>query len=279
MGADFLEQDLLATSDGELVVLHDPILDDVSDVALRYPGRARDDGHYYVVDFTRAELGEINLAERRTAGSSARRFPGRFAARLPGLRVLSFAEEIHLVAELNRTTGRQVGLYPEIKVPEWHQQAGIDITALVHEALEQSCAGFDAPIFVQSFDGSALQRLVTEFQAQWPLIRLLDKEAAGQLLADPASLSRIEAYATGIGLPYQSLLDVEQGSLRPSKLAERLGESGLLVHPYTLRRDEPTPAGTEYSAVLRFLIHELGVDAVFCDYPDDAIAIRCCNAA
>ncbi len=44
MGADFLEQDIVATADDELVVLHDVYLDRVTDVATRYPGRHRNDG-------------------------------------------------------------------------------------------------------------------------------------------------------------------------------------------------------------------------------------------
>ncbi len=40
MGADYLEQDIVATRDGELVVLHDETLDEVSDVADRFSGRA-----------------------------------------------------------------------------------------------------------------------------------------------------------------------------------------------------------------------------------------------
>ncbi len=42
-GADFLEQDLVMTKDNELVVLHDHYLDRVTDVAERFPNRARKD--------------------------------------------------------------------------------------------------------------------------------------------------------------------------------------------------------------------------------------------
>lgn len=40
-GADYLEQDLVMTKDDRLVVLHDHYLDRVTDVAERFPQRAR----------------------------------------------------------------------------------------------------------------------------------------------------------------------------------------------------------------------------------------------
>lgn len=45
-GADYLEQDLVMTKDDQLVVLHDHYLDRVTDVAERFPDRARKDGRY-----------------------------------------------------------------------------------------------------------------------------------------------------------------------------------------------------------------------------------------
>ena len=51
MGADYLEQDVVASRDDELIVLHDIHLDRVTDVADRFPGRERDDGRFYVRDF------------------------------------------------------------------------------------------------------------------------------------------------------------------------------------------------------------------------------------
>src|SRR5690554_7145662 len=64
-GADYLEQDVVATRDDELVVLHDVHLDHVTDVARRYPGRRRRDGHWYARDFTLAELRTLEVHERR----------------------------------------------------------------------------------------------------------------------------------------------------------------------------------------------------------------------
>lgn len=62
-GADYLEQDLVMTKDNELVVLHDHYLDRVTDVADRYPDRARKDGRYYAIDFTLEEIKGLKFTE------------------------------------------------------------------------------------------------------------------------------------------------------------------------------------------------------------------------
>jgi glycerophosphoryl diester phosphodiesterase len=280
LGADFIEQDLVATRDGALVVLHDLYLEDVSDVAAEFPGRQRADGHYYVVDFMLAELERLSLMERRQPGKASPRFPGRFPYALPAFRVQGFEDEIRLISGLNATTGRRVGIYPEIKSPAWHAtQAGIDLTDLVYAALERTREIISGPVFVQSFDGAALRRLKDELGASWPLVRLLDRNGAEALVDDSESIAAIRAHAIAVGLPYETLIESGDGRLEATKLARTLNDAGLLLHPYTLRRDVAPPAGLDYSEILHFLIRELEVDAIFCDHPDDAIAIRDGSAA
>lgn len=65
-GADFLEQDLVMTKDDKLVVLHDHYLDRVTDVADRFPDRARKDGRYYAIDFTLDEIKSLKFTEGLT---------------------------------------------------------------------------------------------------------------------------------------------------------------------------------------------------------------------
>lgn len=51
------------TKDDHLVVLHDHYLDRVTDVADRFPDRARKDGRYYAIDFTLDEIKSLKFTE------------------------------------------------------------------------------------------------------------------------------------------------------------------------------------------------------------------------
>lgn len=51
------------TKDDHLVVLHDHYLDRVTDVAERFPDRARKDGRYYAIDFTLDEIKSLKFTE------------------------------------------------------------------------------------------------------------------------------------------------------------------------------------------------------------------------
>ena len=76
MGVDAIEQDVVLTRDGELIVLHDLYLDNVSDVAERYPNRSRKDARHYAIDFDLDEIRTLRIHERTDANADPA-FPGR----------------------------------------------------------------------------------------------------------------------------------------------------------------------------------------------------------
>ena len=55
LGPDFIEQDVIMSKDNVLMIMHDPVLDTTTDVAKKFPDRARPDGSFYAVDFTYPE--------------------------------------------------------------------------------------------------------------------------------------------------------------------------------------------------------------------------------
>src|SRR4051812_7315360 len=115
LGADFLEQDIVLTKDNVPIVLHDIWLDTVTDVAARFPERKRTDGRYYAIDFTLAEVKQLRVTERVDPKKGVPVFGKRFPAGKSSFQISSLEEELQLIQGLNRSTGRAVGIYPELK--------------------------------------------------------------------------------------------------------------------------------------------------------------------
>ena len=261
MGADFLEQDVVATRDGELIVFHDLHLDDLSDVAMRFPGRARADGRHYCVDFDLAEIRQLAVGERRRAGSSQLRYPGRFPAAAGSFSISTLDEEVRFIHGLNHSTGRCVGLYPEVKSPAWHHEHGIDLAEKMLACLSRH--GYSGPgdaAIVQCFDAGELQRIRTRLGCRLRLVQLLEGEGA---LPSDTELAAIRSYADGIGPGL--------GLVLGTGLVDAAHRAGLQIHPYTLRADALPSGFSSFEELLRALCMPEAVDALFTDFPDRAI--------
>lgn len=278
-GADYIEQDIVMTKDDQLVVLHDRHLDTVTNVADVYPERSRDDGRFYVIDFTLDEIRQLSVFERFELhdGDSVPVFEGRFPYGLSTFRVHTFAEEIELIQGLNTSTGLSVGLYPEIKSPEFHRDEGKDIASAVLDTLKNY--GYEQKtdkVFLQCFDPYELQRihdeLMPERQMAVRLVQLISTSAKYESLLNAEGMKRVATFADGIG-PSLFLLvrdDSTRTSLHPSGLVEQAHAAGLQVHPYTFRREpeQIPPFAKDYDDLLRIFFDEVGVDGVFTDFPD-----------
>jgi glycerophosphoryl diester phosphodiesterase len=275
MGADFLEQDIVATADDELVVLHDIHLDRVTDVGARFPSRRRDDGRHYVRDFSLAELRTLNVHERRHADGSAV-FPKRFPTTRGRFRIVTFDEELDMIEGLRQSSGRPAGIYPEIKSPAWHRSEGVDITLLVLRALERHGYGERAdPVYLQCFDPTELLRARREFDCDLKLVQLIEEGSeAGtdeyRRMTTAEGLRDVAAYADGIGPSLgqlYSLADID-GHPVSTGLVTAAHAAGLVVHPYTFRADVPTSGFATFDETVNWFAGTLRVDGFFTDFPD-----------
>jgi glycerophosphoryl diester phosphodiesterase len=273
--ADFIEQDVVLTKDDIPVVLHDVHLDAVCDVADRFPERRRDDGRFYALDFTLAELRTLRFSERRDPRTGRQVFPGRFPAGTGSFRVATLAEELEFLAGLDRSTGRRTGIYPEIKQPAWHRREGHDISPLVLAELRgHGFATKDDPCFLQCFDADEVQRLRRELGWEGRLVQLVGDAPAGAagaadpLLADGV-LAGLAATVDGIGPPLDRVVGADG---RPTGLVAAAHRAGLMVHAYTFRRDKLPAFATDPDMALRILFDEAGIDGLFSDFPDICVA-------
>jgi glycerophosphoryl diester phosphodiesterase len=281
MGANYIEQDVVLTRDGVAIVLHDIQLDCTTDVALRFPDRARNDGRYYALDFDLAEIQQLRVHERTSPPGDKQKaavYPQRFPANPALFQVPTLAEEIDLLAGLDRSRDRLTGLYIELKSPNWHRREGQDLTAAVLQVLEQT--GYwnrPSQVYLQCFDDQTLQQLQQQMKTPLPMIQLLADNSWGEdsavdyeFLRTPEGLAYVASYAQGIGphLQHIYLGRDESGEARLSDLVTAAHAQGLQVHPYTFRRDE-LPAGIEsFAQLLDIFVREAGVDGLFTDFPD-----------
>jgi len=276
-GAHFIEQDLVMTKDDQVVVLHDHHLDTVTNVRDVFPERARADGRYYAIDFTLAELRQLAVTERfrQSDGVKTAVFEQRFPLEKSSFRINTFAEEIELIQGLNRSTGRSVGIYPEIKSPAFHRGEGKDISTEVLKLLRTY--GYDEQprhVFLQCFDPAELQRirgeLLPAMNMTVPLVQLLGTEPAFRAALTPDGMKMVASYADGIG-PSMKLIVAPgsvAGNLQITKLVELAHDLGLVVHPYTFRRDLLPAYAEDYGDLLDIFLDDIGVDGVFTDFPD-----------
>jgi glycerophosphoryl diester phosphodiesterase len=262
------------------MVLHDVQIDTVTDVAQVFPGRARADGRFYAIDFTLDELKTLTVMERADrTGEQA--FPGRFPRGAASFQIPTLAEEIELIQGLNLSTGREAGIYPEIKAPAWHRAQGQDISKVVLGVLaDYGYADPDDLVFVQCFDWNETRRIRNELGWRGRLVQLLGEnswhEAPGvdyDALRTKEGLAEIAKIADGIGPWMRHVVSgVDADGPIITDLVANAHAQGLVVHPYTLRADALPDYAASLEDALRIFLVDAGVDGVFTDFPDRAVA-------
>lgn len=255
-GADYVEQDLQVTKDGQLVCLHDLTLERTTNVEEVFPTRFREDvsedqrpgspatKHWYVSDFTLAEIKQLD------AGSW-------FNEKFKGAKVPTWQEAVDLVRG-------KAGLYPETKAPEVYGKRGFDmekvlLDSLRRNKLERPGADPKTPIIIQSFSAASLKKMRFELKTKLPLVFLINADPQKQWLT-AEGMKKIKEFADGIG-PAKGLVSAEP------KIVEWAHTAGLTVTPYTFR-SSTTGSFKDVREEMRHFLFTLGVDAVFTDNPD-----------
>ena len=281
MGADYLEQDVVATRDDQLVVLHDIHLDRVTDVAERFPDRHRSDKRYYARDFDLDEIQTLRAWERLNNQLSGAEFPSRYPAKSGKFTIPSFEDELEMIAGLNGASGRNVGIYPEIKRPAWHRQNGFDLSSKLLEVLDRFGYREASDLaFVQCFDAKEVARLRNELECNLPLIQLIgnnswqESDTDYDQLRSEKGMMEVAKSADGIGPGLWHLYTLAEIDGQPisTGLVSLAHSLDLAVHPYTFRADRMPPGFETFEAAIRWFADSLAIDGLFTDFPDRALA-------
>jgi glycerophosphoryl diester phosphodiesterase len=302
LGADFIEPDLVSSKDGVLIARHEPNLKDTTDIATRpefakYERTEKIDGHdekgWFASDLTLAQIKTLRAKQPRADRNPA--FDGQFE-------IPTFEEILQLREKLSKQYNREIGIYPETKHPSWHAEKGLGfeeklVTMLDKHGLNRA----DAPVFIQSFELTNLKALKAMTNVKkvylidgddvspdgsvvtirpYDFVKQGDVRTYADMLSD-ANLKEIAQVAQGIGpwKVYIASYKTEDGKttrLPANNLIARAHAAGLTVHPFTFRNEAKHltsgDMGDPYNEYA--LYFKLGVDGLFSDYTDTAVAAR-----
>ena len=268
MGADYIEQDVVLSKDDVPIVLHDIHLESVTNVAELFPQRCRADKRYYAIDFTLAEIRQLSVHERTDRRTGEPAFPRRFPVGKSAFSIPTLAEEIEMIQGMNRASGRTVGIYPELKQPEFHRKEGRDLATTVLKLLKRY--GYSKPTdpcFLQCFDRAEVRRVRRDLGCRLRVVQLTRHEK----LSD-ADLRDIAQVAEGLGPSLAQVIDFDAAPPQITDLVRRAHAAGLDVHPWTLRADQ-VPKQVENFAALHALLLRAKVDGGFSDFPDQTLRL------
>ncbi len=298
-GADVIEPDLVSTKDGVLVARHENEISGTTDVADhpefadRHTTKTIDGRRvtgWFTEDFTLAELKTLRATERLPEVRPQNTvYDGQFE-------IPTFDEVVDLAREASRR-GRRVSVAPETKHPTYFASIGLDLNRPLLASLRR--VGWDrrnAPVAVQSFEVTNLRQLAR--RSRVPLVQLVASSGAPYDLAvsgdettyadlvTPEGLRGVARYARWLGAEKTVIVDRGPGGTlgTDTGVAREAHRAGLKVVVYTIRDenqflptdlrrgDDPAARGDVESEL--FAHFAAGVDGVFADYPDTAVAAR-----
>ncbi|MER7466270.1 glycerophosphodiester phosphodiesterase [Streptomyces sp. NPDC097981] len=298
LGADVVEQDLVPTKDGHLVCRHENEIGGTTDVADHPEFASRRttksiDGvavtGWFTEDFTLAELKTLRAKERIPAVRQRNTlYDGRWD-------VPTFEEVLRWADREGKRRGKRVWLHVETKHPTYFRSLGLGLEEPLAKLLRRyGRDGLGAPLFLQSFEPSSIQRLSRLVSAPrvvllgaagtrpWDFEQAKDPRTVSDLVK-PEGLKWISGFAQGIGPTMDLILprDAAGKLTAPTALVKDAHAHGLVLHPYTARNEntflpaeyrkgtDPAAYGDAFAAFRTYF--EQGIDGIFTDNADTGL--------
>ena len=286
-GADVIEPDLVMTKDGQLVVRHENEIGGTTNVAdhPEFADRRTTktiDGvpttGWFTEDFTLAELQTLRARERLPTVR-----PGNTA--FADETILTLQQVIDIAREATARTGRVIGVAPELKHPTYFERAGLPMVAPFVDILSANAlTAADSPIVIQCFEVGPLRELNGLIDA--PLAQLMSPSGGPAdrpdltyaAMVTPQGLAELAIYADWAAVETALVIPRTPAGATavPTSLVSDAHAAGLKVVVWTFRAEDmflPTDHRGDLSGWIR-RFYDLGVDAVFSDFPGVAVAAR-----
>ncbi len=221
MKGDYIEIDLQMTKDGHLIAMHDETVNRTTD------------GTGLVKDKTLAEIKELD------AGTwFNERYPEYAKEEYEGLQVPT-------LEEVFERFGRGADYYIETKSPDVYPGMEEKLVELLEEYKLTGVNGPSSHVIIQSFSQESLLKL-HEMNPKIPLVQLKSYRTPATITDE--EIAEIKEYAVGVG---PNFAQIDQAYV------EKVRESGLHIHPYTINEKEDIRKALEW-----------GVTGVFTNFPD-----------
>ena len=234
-----------------------------------------------VIDFSLSEIKLLKVHERSSRTGKNAAFPQRFPIDYQLFEVPTLDNVINLVKGLSKSSGRMMGLYIEIKAPEFHRKHNRDPALALLKILNYH--GFreaSDPVFIQSFDSYTLKKLRYQHKTRLRLIQLIGENSwklSGTdftYLKSEKGMNEVAQYADGIG-PWMNQLVTGidfSGNVQITNLLKNARLKDLIIHPYTFRADRLPSYVSSFDELLDIFFNEVDVDGIFTDFPDKVIS-------
>ena len=303
LGADAVEPDIVASRDGVLVLRHENEISGTTDVASRpeFVGRRATktiDGQrltgWFTEDFTWAELATLRARERLPA---IRRSSASFDDQAG---ILRLSDLLALIDRAGEESERFVGMVAEVKHAAYFDSIGLPLDELLaSELVRLGWNSGDGRLTIESFEQTVLTRIRSRGIVSKNVFLLEASGAPADLVAQHGSgAASYASFLTSDGLRVLrgevEGISVDRRLIAPrnpqgglgvtSELVDAAHAADLEIYCWTLRPENRFLAktfrsGSDPSAFGDWerdfaLVFATGIDGVFADHPDLAVAAR-----
>lgn len=286
LNTDYSEPDLILTQDGQFIAMHDLTLEGTTNIEdfPEYIDRKSTfviEGialsGYYAINFTLAEIKRLRVRQR---------FDDRSKLYDWLLEVPTLDEIIQWQLSYFKLSNRLVGLYPELKHPDWYNSMGYPMEDIFLKKIILS--GYSVtgdltprdlskvvPIVIQCFKSESLKYIATKTNI--PLVQLIgvsNEYPTPNLVYNERILDEIMTYATAVA-PDKKIFTTDWGTSVSKALEMRRWafERNLFFIPWSFQLEQnyiPTQFAGDSHLELLFYYGCLQSSAIFHEFPDQA---------